>query len=257
MAHERVGLASSRRGPWHVRPQPVLPPTVVFTHPHPRPVAWSSSSIIFTAHPTQPIIVGRLFPSSKQFFLVSPDPIIHSPASYAPPTVISVSSNDHWLFAFFPGRDSDGIACLWNRRSCLDAWIVKDYWPFSRGAAVIACAWAGSEREVCRPVRILDERHHSFPTVVNCCRWLIISSSIPRPTYPSLEPYPPACHPGTSPSRLLSPHLCSTSQNVVLLFNSTLLHCRGSTTPCHARHSGWSKDIQVMHLCSYRLHLRR
>ncbi|KAF8136567.1 hypothetical protein EV363DRAFT_1395672 [Boletus edulis] len=112
-----------------------------------RPVAWSSSSTIFTAHSTQPILFGRLFPSSKQFLVVSPDPILRSPASYGSPTVISVSPNDHWLFAFFPGHESDGIACIWSRGSCVDAWIVKESWPFSRGAGVITCAWAGTERE--------------------------------------------------------------------------------------------------------------
>ncbi|KAF8559768.1 hypothetical protein OG21DRAFT_1402239 [Imleria badia] len=112
-----------------------------------RPVAWSSSSTIFTAHPTQPVIIGRLFPSSKQFLVVSPDPILRSLASYGPPTVISVSPNDNWLFAFFPSHESDGIACLWNRGSCVDAWIVKEFWTFSRGAGVITCAWAGTERE--------------------------------------------------------------------------------------------------------------
>lgn len=117
-----------------------------------RPVAWSSSSTLFTAHPTQPIIIARLFPSSKQFLVVSPDPILRSPASYAPPTVISVSPNDHWLFAFFPSHESDGIACLWNRGSCVDAWIIKQCWPFSRGAGVITCAWASTEREVRRLV---------------------------------------------------------------------------------------------------------
>ncbi|KIJ16952.1 hypothetical protein PAXINDRAFT_168391 [Paxillus involutus ATCC 200175] len=111
------------------------------------PVALSSSSTIFTAHPTQPIVFGRLFPSSKQFLVVSPDPILHSPASYEPPTVITVSPNDHWLFAFYPGRDGDGIACLWNRGSRVDIWIVRECWPFSRGAGVVAAAWAGTERE--------------------------------------------------------------------------------------------------------------
>ncbi|KAG9318671.1 hypothetical protein JVU11DRAFT_765 [Chiua virens] len=112
-----------------------------------RPVAWSSSSTLFTAHPTQPIVIGRLFSSSKQFLVVSPDPILRSPTTYGPPTVISVSPDDHWLFAFFSSNENDGIACLWNRGSCVDAWIVKEYWPFSRGAGVIACAWAGTERE--------------------------------------------------------------------------------------------------------------
>ncbi|KAF9227689.1 hypothetical protein BS17DRAFT_693359 [Gyrodon lividus] len=112
-----------------------------------RPVAWSSSSTIFTAHPTQPIILGRLFPSSKQFLVASPDPILSSPASYEPPTLITVSPNDHWLFAFYPGRDEDGIACLWNRGSRVDIWVVRECWPFSRGSGVVSAAWAGTERE--------------------------------------------------------------------------------------------------------------
>lgn len=149
MESKLVGLASPRGGPSQVYRSYPHPTTL--TH-HPRPVAWSSSSVIFTAHPTRPIVVGRLFPSSKQFFVAYPDPILRSPASYGPPTVISVSPNDHWLFAFFPGNESDGIACLWNRGSCVDVWMVKEYWPFSRGTGVIMCAWAGTEREVRRPI---------------------------------------------------------------------------------------------------------
>lgn len=126
------------------------PAYVPTTLTHGRPAAWSSSSTIFTAHPSQPMVIGHLFPSSKQFLVVSPDPILRSPASYEPPTVISVSPNDHWLFAFFPSYQGDGIACLWKRGPCVDAWIVKEYWQFSRGAGVITCAWAGTEREVRR-----------------------------------------------------------------------------------------------------------
>ena len=151
-----MGLASSRGGPSEVcrccRQHASLLPD------RGRPVAWSNSSTIFTAHPTQPIIIGRLFPSSKQFLVVSPDPILRSPLSYGPPTVISVSPNDHWLFAFFPSHESDGIACIWNRGSCVDAWIVKEYWPFSRGAGVITCAWAGTEREVRRLIFSVQTR---------------------------------------------------------------------------------------------------
>ncbi|KAF9246326.1 hypothetical protein BU15DRAFT_39687 [Melanogaster broomeanus] len=112
-----------------------------------RPVDWSCSSTIFTTHPTQPVILGRLFPSSKQFVVVSPDPILRSPTSYEPPTVITVSPNDQWLFAFYPSRDGDGIACLWSRGSCVDTWMVRECWPFSRGSGVVTAAWAGAERE--------------------------------------------------------------------------------------------------------------
>ncbi|KAH7889366.1 hypothetical protein F5I97DRAFT_1993976, partial [Phlebopus sp. FC_14] len=112
-----------------------------------RPVAWASSSTIFTAHPTQPLILGRLFPSSKQFLVVSPDPVLRSPASYEPPTVISISPNDRWLFAFYPAREGDGVACLWQRGIHIDSWIVRECWPFSRGAGVVSAAWPGADRE--------------------------------------------------------------------------------------------------------------
>ncbi|KAL4067943.1 hypothetical protein V8B97DRAFT_2021711 [Scleroderma yunnanense] len=112
-----------------------------------RPVVWSSSSTIFTAHPSQPLLLGRLFPSSKQFVVVSPDPVLRAPSSYEPPSVISVSPNDRWLFAFFPAREGDSIACLWRRGPQVDNWIVWECWPFSRGAGVVTAAWAGVDRE--------------------------------------------------------------------------------------------------------------
>ncbi|KAH7922096.1 hypothetical protein BV22DRAFT_1095214 [Leucogyrophana mollusca] len=112
-----------------------------------RPVAWTTSSVIFVAHFTQPLVVARLLPSSKQFSIPSPAPVHSTPASYEPPTVISVSPNDHWLFAYFPGRETDGIGCLWNRGFHIDSWSVKEFWTFPRGAGVVAAAWAGAERE--------------------------------------------------------------------------------------------------------------
>ncbi|KAG0707666.1 hypothetical protein DFH29DRAFT_592452 [Suillus ampliporus] len=112
-----------------------------------RPVAWSNASTIFTAHPSQPLIIGRLFSSSKQFLVVSPDQILNNPASYEPPNVITVSSNDHWLFAYFPGRDCDGVGCLWQRGYSLDKWNIKEYWACERGAGVVSAVFVGAERE--------------------------------------------------------------------------------------------------------------
>jgi len=123
-----------------------------------RPVAWSTSSIIFTAHPSQPLLLGRLFPSSRQF-VVSPEPILRASSSYEPASVISVSPNDHWLFAYFPAREGDGIGCLWKRGSQVDSWIVWECWPFSPGAGVVTAAWAGMEREVCS--------YHVVPDVID------------------------------------------------------------------------------------------
>lgn len=112
-----------------------------------RPVVWSSSSTIFTAHSSQPLLLGRVFPSSKQFVVVSPEPILRAPSSFEPASVISVSPNDHWLFAFFPAREGDGIGCLWKRGFQVDSWTVWECWPFSRGAGVVTAAWAGVDRE--------------------------------------------------------------------------------------------------------------
>ncbi|KAI6150464.1 hypothetical protein BKA82DRAFT_4116006 [Pisolithus tinctorius] len=112
-----------------------------------RPVAWSTSSVIFTAHSSQPLLLGRLFPSSRQFIVPSPEPVIRSLSSFEPPSVISVAPNDQWLFAFYPGIEGDGIACLWKRGYQVDSWTVKECWPMSPGAGVITAAWAGVERE--------------------------------------------------------------------------------------------------------------
>ncbi|KAG1754658.1 hypothetical protein EDB19DRAFT_1667565 [Suillus lakei] len=102
-----------------------------------RPVAWSNA----------PVILGRLFSSSKQFLVVSPDQILNNPAAYEPPNVITVASNDHWLFAYFPGRDCDGVGCLWQRGYSLDKWTIRDYWACERGAGVVNAVFVGAERE--------------------------------------------------------------------------------------------------------------
>lgn len=113
-----------------------------------RPIVWTNSSVIFTAHATQPLVTARLFPSSKQFVLPSPEPILTSPASYEPPAVISVSPHDDWLFAYFPGREIGGTGCLWKRGLQVDSWNIKDYWGFTRGGGAVTAAWLGTEREV-------------------------------------------------------------------------------------------------------------
>ncbi|KZT28426.1 hypothetical protein NEOLEDRAFT_1058289 [Neolentinus lepideus HHB14362 ss-1] len=113
----------------------------------PPPVAWSRSSTIFTAHPTDAKVTAHLFPSSKAYTVPSPEQILSTPSSYQPPTVISVARNDEWLFAYFPGKDCEGIACLWKRGSQVDDWRIKESWTYPRGAGVIAVSWIGQERE--------------------------------------------------------------------------------------------------------------
>lgn len=113
-----------------------------------RPVEWSNSSVIFTPHPTQPLLLARHVSSSKQFSIQPPAPILASSTSYDPPTVISVSPDDEWLFAYYPGRGSDGAGCLWKRGPEIDNWVVQEYWSLASGQGIVAATWLGTEREV-------------------------------------------------------------------------------------------------------------
>ncbi|KAJ7285752.1 hypothetical protein C8J57DRAFT_1285700 [Mycena rebaudengoi] len=112
-----------------------------------RPLVWSSTSTIFSAHPTQPLVIARHFSSSKQFVLQSPPTILATPSSYEPPTVISVAPGGDWVFAYFPGGEIDGIGCLWQRGSPIDIWVMKECWPLKRGAGIVAASWLGGPRE--------------------------------------------------------------------------------------------------------------
>ena len=97
---------------------------------------------------TQPIITGRHFASSKTFVLLPPPPIQSSPASYEPPSIITVAAGDEWLFAYFPRYDGDGTGCLWKRGPQIDNWAVKEFWSFTSSGGVVAASWLGSAREV-------------------------------------------------------------------------------------------------------------
>ena len=68
-----------------------------------RPLVWSKESVIYTSHPSEPLVLARHFPSSRQFVLPSAPKILSSPGSYEPPTVLSISDddNDQMLFAYF------------------------------------------------------------------------------------------------------------------------------------------------------------
>ncbi|KAI0819541.1 hypothetical protein BC628DRAFT_1525877 [Trametes gibbosa] len=112
-----------------------------------RPVQWSKSSVIYTAHELQPLVLGRHFPTSRQFALPSPPQIVSAPSAYDPPSVLSVSSTDDWLFAYFPGRGIDGVGCLWRKGGQLDNWIVNESWGFAVGDGVVTAAWTSSHRE--------------------------------------------------------------------------------------------------------------
>ncbi|KAG7092557.1 hypothetical protein E1B28_008906 [Marasmius oreades] len=115
-------------------------------HPR-RPIEWSNSSIIFTGYGMQPAILARHFSSSKQFIMPSPPPLLSEPDNYGPATVISVSPDDAWLFACFPGQNNAGVCCLWNRGPELDNWRVMDWWTYPAGAGVVVADWIGAARE--------------------------------------------------------------------------------------------------------------
>ncbi|OCH92234.1 hypothetical protein OBBRIDRAFT_773705 [Obba rivulosa] len=112
-----------------------------------RPLVWSPSSLLFRAHPSQPLVVVSHFPSDRQFALPSPPPVLSAPTAYSPPTLVSVCPADEWCFAFFPGRGGDGAACLWTRGAQLDNWLIRDCWSFPQGAGVVAAEWTCAHRE--------------------------------------------------------------------------------------------------------------
>ena len=75
--------------------------------------------------------------------------------SYNPPKVITVSGDNMWLFAFFPGTDVDGVGCIWARNFEADNWIAREL-PAASGypwnAGVVAAAWINSDRQVRRVI---------------------------------------------------------------------------------------------------------
>lgn len=116
---------------------------------YPRPVQWTSSSIILTAHATEPRVVCLHYPSNNQFTLHPPPPLLKTPAQYEPPRVITIAAQDVWVFAYFPGINIDGVCCVWKRGAALDHWVVRDWWTLARGAGVVTARWLNPGREVC------------------------------------------------------------------------------------------------------------
>jgi hypothetical protein len=113
-----------------------------------RPVVWSKASIIYYAHASQALVEGAHFPSKRRFSVPQPSPIQPSPYNYEPPTIVTLSPCDMWLFAYFPGVNTPGLGCLWRRGDEIDEWREKEWWNFARGVAPIASTWLGGPREV-------------------------------------------------------------------------------------------------------------
>ena len=96
------------------------------------------------AHESEPYVLGRHFPSSRQFLL----PIPLATEKYEPATVLSLSATDDWMFAYFPGREGPGAGVVWQKEAQLDSWCVKECVEFPVGRGVVTAAWTCPQREV-------------------------------------------------------------------------------------------------------------
>lgn len=122
-----------------------------FNSPVDSPVVWTSLAILF-AHESEPAIVGRAFPSSRQFRIQCPTVIANTPGSYDPPTILCVSPDENWLFAYFPGQQIPGVGCFWRAQRA-DGWEIIDSISFARGRGVVSAKWLGHVREVRQDTR--------------------------------------------------------------------------------------------------------
>ncbi|KAF6765274.1 hypothetical protein DFP72DRAFT_870596 [Ephemerocybe angulata] len=105
-----------------------------------KPMQWTSSSIMVTAHPTLPTLIGRHISSSKEF-------------QFQPlPVLLESPNSEEKVFAYFPGRQTPGVACLWRRGSTLDHWKHSgEQWSFPAGESVVGGQWLGGARGWTRP----------------------------------------------------------------------------------------------------------
>lgn len=156
--------------------------------------------MIYMAHEAEPRVLGRHFPSSRQFVLPAPLPV----DSYEPPTVLSLSATDDWMFAYFPGKGGAGAGIVWQKEAQLDHWSMKELWEFPIGRGVVTAAWTCPHREV-RLNSIMSYIRHPKLSTVDCLgRVLLQSSSSSWSTHAFWAPVVVASHRITLASRL--PH---------------------------------------------------
>ncbi|GJJ16006.1 hypothetical protein Clacol_010285 [Clathrus columnatus] len=110
-----------------------------------RPLQWTSESLILSPHPAPGVSV-RLFPTSYTFLLPSPSAILGNPNAYSPPTVIEASPILDYIFAYFPSKTEDNVACLWTPCETLDTWKLDATWVCKRGQGIVLAKWLGRER---------------------------------------------------------------------------------------------------------------
>ena len=180
-----------------------------------RPVVWSKSSVIFSAHASKPLVLARHFSSSREFILPSPITVNEHPTAYEPPTVISLCPNDTWLFASFPGIDRDGVACLWQRRYQLDSFVVREFWNTPVGAGIVAAQWTNSDREVTRGLScgIAHNTEASFTVDVERYR-PTISASCQGSRTPNAQPRSNSNNTSAPSQRLFFATISTRSQDI-------------------------------------------
>jgi hypothetical protein len=87
-----------------------------------------------------------------RFTLPPPAPILEMSHSYGPASILTISPQSKYLYAYFPPTQSlasaGGLGCVWEAEESLDTWTVKDFWHFPAESGVVAMRWLGEEREV-------------------------------------------------------------------------------------------------------------
>ncbi|KAG9097452.1 hypothetical protein FRC06_007545 [Ceratobasidium sp. 370] len=134
-----------------------------------RPVVWSAHNILFVSDPVSPAIYAKHLPpttktsrgpdtssqsqfSPIKFTLPLPAPILDVPLAYGSATILTISSQNKYIYAYFPPTQSHtsagGLACVWEAQDSVDTWAVTDFWHFPAEAGVVTMRWLGEEREV-------------------------------------------------------------------------------------------------------------
>ncbi|KAG8701809.1 hypothetical protein FRC09_005117 [Ceratobasidium sp. 395] len=133
-----------------------------------RPVAWSAHNLLFVSDPVSPTIYAKHLPpttkahrgldtlsqsqfSPIKFTLPLPVPILDVPLVYGSATILTISPQNKYLYAYFPPTQSHtsagGLACVWEAQDSVDTWNVTDFWHFPAEAGVVSMRWLGEERE--------------------------------------------------------------------------------------------------------------
>ena len=177
---------------------------------------------ILFAHETEPAIVGRAFPSSKQFRLPSPAVVANAPGSYESPTILCVSPREDWLFAYFPGRQIPGVGCFWRAQQA-DGWDIIESMSFPRTRGVVSAKWLGHAREVWSDALTPCEYLFTCGTVGCRLRPEYIKASFTRARSAGFLAYTCTCHAEPPSTALLRSIWPSAAQNsdIILLSRKT------------------------------------